>query len=435
MRRLIVRVIRQLPMCILLFFGAAYSQPGSVSGELSLDQAVRNALDHHPGVQIGNAIVNLASSGVTQNVSTYYPQISAVGSFTRNDGTFVFNTPGFPIRSQTYNNLTGALQVTQTIFDFGKTINRVSASNRLYDAALASLDSTRESVIMNVKIAFYNFMQQQQVVTVNQEAVDQTSQHLAESKAFYSVGKRAQLDVTKSEVDYANAQVGLIVANNQMKLARLQLDNAMGIPGSTDYIVRDTFSVEPITLSLDSAKSIMESTRPELLAARARLEAAKATVNAIWDQNLPTLSASGTYTWSNFDFPLYSHWGAGVTVSLPIFQGFSITAQTDQARASEDAAEAALNLQEQSLELEIEQNYLGVKEAEERIAATSKLVEQAQESMMLAERQYVAGVGSALDVIDARLSLSNARITRIQALSDYNTFLVRLQRSMGVLSQ
>jgi len=420
---------------VLLCAAATYPQSTNISGVLTLDQAVQFALDHHPGVQIGNATVNLASSGVTQNVSNYYPQISAVGSFTRNDGTFVFNTPGFPIRTQTYNNLTGALQVTQTIFDFGKTINRVSATNRLYDAALASLDSTKESVIMNVRIAFYDYMQQEQVVAVNQEAVDQTSQHLTESKAFYAVGKRAQLDVTKAEVDYANAQVGLIVANNQLKLARLQLNNAMGVQAATEYSVIDTFSVQPMTMSLDSAKAVMESTRPELLAARARVEASKALVNASWDQNLPTISASGTYTWSNFDFPLYSHWGAGVTVSLPIFQGFSITAQTDQARASENATEAALDLEEQSLELEIEQNYLGVKEAEERIAATSKLVEEAEESMVLAERQYVAGVGSALDVTDARLSLSNARITRIQALADYNTFLVRLQRSMGVVAQ
>lgn len=209
----------------------------------------------------------------------------------------------------------------------------------------------------------------------------------------------------------------------------------MGILTSTQYAVQDTFEIPPFSMTLDSAEAVMESVRPDLVAAKARVEASQAMVNAAWDQNLPTISANGTYTWSNFNFPLVSHWNAGVTVTLPLFQGFSVTAQVDQARAGTDAAKAGLELLRESMILEIEQNYLGVQQAEERIAATSKLVEEAEESMRLAERQYVAGVGSAIEVTDAQLSLSNARITRIQALYDYNSFLVRLQRSMGILSE
>ena len=426
-------------VCILiaLTMSNGFSQTSSniKSNMLTLDQAVDMGLKNHPSLQIANAGVNIASSGVTQNVSTYYPSISANGSFARNDGTFAFNTPGFPVRTQTYNNYTGALQVNETIFDFGRTINKVSASHQLVDAAQASFDSTRQTIILNVRIAYYGYMQQQQVVGVNQEAVEQTSQHLKEAKAFYSVGKVAQLDVTRAEVDFANAQVGFIVAKNQLQLAKLQLDNAMGILSSSQYAVQDTFEIPPFSMTLDSAEAVMESVRPDLVAAKARLEASQALVNAAWDQNLPTISANGAYTWSNFDFPLYSHWSAGLTISLPLFQGFSVTAQVDQARAGTDAAKAGLELLRESMILEIEQNYLGVQQAEDRIAATSKLVEEAAESMRLAERQYVAGVGSAIEVTDAQLSLSNARITRIQALFDYNSFLVRLQRSMGILSE
>lgn len=426
-------------VCILiaLTMSEGFSQTSSniKSNVLTLDQAVDMGLKNHPSLQIANAGLDIASSGVTQNVSNYYPSISANGSLARNDGTFALNIPGFPVISQRYNIYTGAVQVNETIFDFGRTINKVSASHQLVDAALASFDSTRQTIILNVKLAYYGYMQQQQVVSVNQEAVEQTSQHLKEAKAFYSVGKVAQLDVTRAEVDYANAQVGLIVAKNQLQLAKLQLDNAMGILSSSQYAVQDTFEIPPFSMTLDSAEAVMESVRPDLVAAKARVEASLALVNAAWDQNLPTISANGTYTWSNFNFPLVSHWNAGLTVTLPLFQGFSVTAQVDQARAGTDAAKAGLELLRESMILEIEQNYLGVQQAEDRIAATSKLVEEAEESMRLAERQYVAGVGSAIEVTDAQLSLSNARITRIQALSDYNSFLVRLQRSMGVLSE
>jgi outer membrane protein TolC len=74
-----------------------------------------------------------------------------------------------------------------------------------------------------------------------------------------------------------------------------------------------------------------------------------------------------------------------------------------------------------------------LREADERLAATSKLVEQAEQNMTLADRQYAAGVGTALEAADARLSLSNARITNIQAVYDHSSSLVRLQKAMGVL--
>ena len=85
--------------------------------------------------------------------------------------------------------------------------------------------------------------------------------------------------------------------------------------------------------------------------------------------------------------------------------------------------------------LEVEQNYLELKEAEERITATSKLVEQALENLRTAEGRYNAGVGSAIEITDAQVMLSSARITNIQALYDYNCSLTRLQRAMGTINQ
>jgi outer membrane protein TolC len=105
------------------------------------------------------------------------------------------------------------------------------------------------------------------------------------------------------------------------------------------------------------------------------------------------------------------------------------------ANATADAAGAFLDAQIEAVSLEVEQTYLGLREAEERLAATKKLVEQAEQNLVLAERQYAAGVGTALEVTDAQLTRSNAQITNIQAHYDYYTSLVKLQRAMGVISE
>jgi len=398
---------------------------------LTLDRAITLALENHPSLWAADAYLRAASAGASLALSAYFPNISATASGTRTDGWFVFN-PAFAPRKQSYNNYSAGIQASQTIFDFGRTINRVSANNSFEDASEADFQSTRGNVIANVQLSYYGVIQAVQVDKVNKEAVERATQHLIQAKAFYSVGKRAQFDVTRAEVDVANANVNAIRSRNQLQLAKLQLENSMGIHSQSVYRISEVFEVEPFQLSLDSVKSITLSQRPELIATQARVEANRALAAATWDQHLPTLSVSGNYTWTNFTFPLYSRWSAGVTLSLPIFQGMGISAQVEQARATADVAEANLRQFKESIMLEVEQYYLSMKEAEERITAASKLVEQAEQSLTLAEKQYAAGVSSTIEVTDAQLVLSNAHITKIQALYDYNSFLSRLKRSMGI---
>ena len=73
----------------------------------------------------------------------------------------------------------------------------------------------------------------------------------------------------------------------------------------------------------------------------------------------------------------------------------------------------------------------GLKEASDRIDATTRLVGQATENLKIAEGRYNFGVGSAIEITDAQVTLANARLNNIQALYDYNTSLIRLKRAIG----
>ena len=425
---------RPLIMLVMLIGSVMTSTAQEIKMDsLAVEEAVTIALEHNPQIRASDANLHSAEAGLTQARASYFPSITALATASHTDGALV--TPGLPVRNQTYNSYTAGFQAQQTLIDFGKMVSRVSANSQFVDAAGYDSHSAREDVIVNVEVAYFNLMQSKQVVKVNEEAVNNTQQHLKEAQAFYSVGRRAQLDVTTAEVNLANAEVALIRSKNQVLIAKLQLESEMGVRLPSSVGVRNDFDVPQFSMTLDSAKLIMQSQRPDLLSAKAKVEANNALVTAAWSQHLPTLSASGAYTWSNFDFPLFSRWNAGVTLTLPIFQGFLIQGQVDQARAAAEAAKANLDVVTDAVMLDVEQQYLNVNEASERIIATTKLVEQAEQSLNLAEKQYAAGVGSQIEVTDAQLALSNARITRIQALFDYNSSLVRLQRAMGTLGR
>jgi outer membrane protein len=420
---------------MIFFLTNLYAQSNSVRLDtLSFEQAVKLALDHHPSLKAAQASERSAEAALTQARSGYFPSLNLSAGATRTEGAFVFN-PSFPPRDQRYTNYATTLQGQLTVYDFGKTGGRVAANGNFVEASSFDFQATRNNVIANVQLAYLNFIQTGQVIKVNEETVAQAEQHLVRAKAFYSVGKRPEFDVTQSEVDLANARVNLIRSRNQMRLAKVQLENAMGVHPGESYVVSDAFTIPPFNTTLDSVKAMAFARSPELLAARARFQANQALVSATWRQHLPTLSATGNYIWSAFDFPLFSRWNAGFTLSLPIFQGFSVSAQVEQARANANVAQANIEVLAETITLEAEQAYWALQEAQERIIAAAKLVEQAEQNLKLAEARYNSGVGSAIEITDAQVSRSNARITHIQAVYDYNSSLVRLRRAVGLVER
>jgi len=303
------------------------------------------------------------------------------------------------------------------------------------DASFTDFQATRDSVIANVQLAYINFVQSIRVVKVDSESVAQAEEHLKQSQAFYSVGTRPQYDVTTAEVNLANANVALITGRNQVRIAKLQLENAIGMYSTTYYTVHDSLETPAFAVTLDSAKAVANESRPELRSAQARYVSAQSSVSATRAQHLPTVSLNGGWTWSSFDFPLQSKWNAGFTLSMPIFEGFAISSQVEQAEAVVDEAQAGLDELMEGVMLQVEQNYLSLREAQERIKASKKLVTQAKENLKLAEGRYNSGVGSPIEITDAQVTLSNAQITSIQALADYNSSLIRLRQAMGVIAQ
>jgi outer membrane protein TolC len=397
---------------------------------LDLDQAVALAIENHASLRAAAANLQSADAGKSLALSGYWPQIGFSASGVHTEGTFVFN-PSIASRNQIYSTYTSGFSASQLIYDFGKTSNRVGATSDLIEATKEDYRSVRDAVILNVSVAYYTALEAADITKVNVETVGQAEDHLTRARAFYTVGRRPMLDVTSAEVDLANANVALIRAKNSEQVALLQLQNGMGIHTSRRILFRTIGRLDSVVISLDSAKSIGFRNRSDVLAARARYEALDAFASATWSQHLPTISASGTYNWSGFDEKLFGRWTAGVTFSLPIFQGFGIDAQVDQARAAAAAQLAQVRLTLENAMLDIEQNYLGVQEAEERIPAANKLLEKAEESLRQAERQYAAGVGTAIEVTDAQVARANARITAIQARYDEAVAIARLHRAMG----
>ncbi len=398
---------------------------------LTLNQCVQIALEHNPSIRVAEGGLQSSESNLELSRSVLMPQISAQAAITRNGGTFIL---GKNVFNGYYDNYATGFQVQQLIFDFGKTFTKVSGSADLVDESNQDLKSASEDVIVNTYIAYFNYLASARVLVVDSETVQQAEDHLKQSQAFFKAGTAPQYDVVNAEVTVANANVNLIQAENNLKVARVQLENVMGKKLPDSFALADNLEVTYVNVDIQTAIDTALKNRPELLASQAQVEAGKQFLASAWTTNLPNISASGGYNWRNLTpSPLYSGWNLGVTLSLPIFQGFELDAGIDLARANLKTAEASNELVMQTLLLDVQQQELALQEANESIQASKKLVESADEALRLAVGRYNSGTGTALEETDAQVALSNARIAYIQALYNYSVSYAKLERAMGTI--
>ncbi len=398
---------------------------------LSLEQCVQIALKHNPSIRVAEGGVESSESDLELSRSSLMPQISAQAAITRNGGTFIL---GKNVLAGFYDNYTTGFQAQQLIFDFGKTITKVSGSADLVNASAQDLKSANEDVIVNTYIAYFNYLADERVRVVDSETVQQAEDHLKQAQAFFKAGTAPQYDVVNAEVTVANANVNLIQANNNLKIARVQLENAISQKLPDNFALSDILEVSYAGIDMQTAINTALENRPELLSSEAQVQASKQFLASAWTANLPNISASGGYNWRNLTpEPLYSGWNVGITLSLPIFQGFALDAGVDQAKANLKSAEASNDLVVQSLYLSVQQQEFAVQEAIQTIQASKKLVEQADEALRLAVGEYNAGTGTALETTDAQVAQANAHITYIQSLYNYNVAYAELERAMGTI--
>ncbi|MGH7318174.1 MAG: TolC family protein [Candidatus Rokuibacteriota bacterium] len=398
--------------------------PGQV---LSLPEAIDLALRQHPSLRSGEEARKAAEARVPQAQSAYYPQFDVSVSAGRSQ-IFSSSTK----RTSQSNAIAPTFEGSQLVYDFGKTsalVDEARAGVRVSDAELERL---REVVVFNVRQSYYNLLQARRLVRVAEAALARAELNLRSARGFFEVGTKPKSDVTKAEVEVANARVSVIRARNDVRLAETALANALGLEARTPVEVQDILAYDPV--SLDPVVLLAEAllNRPELVQAQARLDAARAQLAGARAGYTPDLSLKGTAGTTSFDEPpLRETWSIALALSWNLFQGFFTTHKVRETVALVEVARANYDTLELQVRLEVEQAYIALVEAAERIAATEKAVESAQENLRLAQGRYDAGVGTILDLTEAQLALTNAEADQVRALTDHKLGLAALDRAVG----
>jgi len=437
------RVVSYMLLLLLLTPFAAVAEEVIRQGELlTLERCIEISLRQHPDIAAARSEVEANRSRVGQAKSGYYPQIDLSANYSRiKSASFTNRTIDVSVPSgstsvttggNAFDQYTARLTLDQLIFDFWKTRTQVDIQKLNVDSSQSDLENTSEQVILNVKQAYYGVLQAQRNRGVAVETVGQFEQHLEQARGFYDVGTAPKYDVIKAEVDLSNAKLSLISAENALKVAKVTLNNAMGVPNAPEYEIEDNLSFVKYEMTFDEAVEKAYENRPDLQSLIFQRTAAERSVELAKKDYYPVLSGNASYNRAGEGFPLEEGWSAGATLTFPIFSGFLTKNQVEESKATLRVLRANEEALKQSILLEVQQGYLNLTEAEERISTAELTVKQAEENFEIATGRYRAGVGNPIEVTDSEVLLTNAKTSYIQALYDYKIARANLEKAMGI---
>ncbi|MGC8500065.1 MAG: TolC family protein [Leptospirillia bacterium] len=405
---------------------------------LSLQDAVGEALLRRPTLKAATDSVLLSKAQIGAARSGYLPTLQASYSDTVGNSIFgFFLIPGYQYAN--YDLLTVAL--TQTVYDFGRVHSQMRQSRHQLEAAKAQSRREAQRVIRDVETAYYALLKAQHRVLSARQSVVDASSHLSQARARLSAGVGLRLDVTQAKVNIESARLDLIHEETLRRKAQVDLGRAIGFRKKRPFVAVSSGETPTIPSLRDGSDldRLLEN-HPELQVDAENVRQKKAALDAVKDQNYPSIVGSAQYYLAQISVPLfglptqpYSTVNVGGVLNIPILSGGLTTSQIHEARA--DMHRTMHQAEDDRLRIlaSVRDAALDVQEADERLRETKTALENARENDRQVEASYRAGTAHSVDVVDAETALRRARVEVDSARFDLMSAIVSYRYSLGTL--
>lgn len=409
----------------------------TVTGELSLEEAVATALRESPLLGAAEQEVRMAEAMTRSMQAMTRPTLSTTTYLSTANMNMILGTPApvtpgstgmLPDRTAWDQNVMAMLPLSTG----GRLSGLVGGARSQFRAAQSDLTTMRLDVALATRVAYRRVLLAAAIVKIYEELVQTNEERLRIDRvaADPDVGKIPLFYVFRDEAELADSRQKLIEARRDYDVGLVNLRTVMGVHPGSEIIVAGELPFAAFTGTLEEALAAAEKYRPELAAIRHRIAAGRQDVKVAKSAYRPQ-----TYLMAMADVVATDRtedgYLVGIVAGLPILDGGKRKAAVDQAKANV----ARLTQQEQDLALriasEVTQELLNVKAAEESVHTAEQVLTAAREDYRVAQLRYTEGKGINVEVLDALAALVRAQTNHVQALFDFNVARDRLQRATG----
>ncbi|TVP54015.1 MAG: TolC family protein [Gemmatimonadales bacterium] len=420
---------------------------------LTLDEAVRRALDDGEEVELVRESILRAEEEITQVRAGALPQISGNLSYTRQLRSIFDDIggaePAPPMNADNGeddpfadlpfgrpNTWIASLSINQTLYAAGQVSIGLEIADRVRTLLQYELDETRQELAREVREAYFQAVFSDELVEIARQALELADRQLQEVESFREQGLASELDVLTARVERDNLEPQIVEARNAARLSRQNLRRLVNLPRDRELELVTRLDAELADVDRDALEALVME-RPALMAASEQIRIEQDQVRLARAGYRPTASAFAEIGYQSFPATVLPQeqwredWSVGVQVSVPIFNGFRTRAEVEEARSGVRRSELERQQLNENLLLEFDAALGDFDAALSQIEARRSTVREAERALELAELRFGAGSATALELSNARLNLQQSRVNEVEALLSYVEALAALERVTG----
>jgi outer membrane protein TolC len=397
------------------------TSPDPSSGELTLDEAERIALEENPEIHVGARRVAMAEA-----------HIPAAGAL--DDPQFMYRGWQVPLKHPwDYNGAQNMLMVSQALPGPGKRGVETDIAKTDVQAEKDTLESTRLHVRVEVRRAFYDLLLAQDELQIHDQHVAIAHQAIEAARIKYTTGKVPQQDMLKAQLALTRLAEHMIRFDHDADVARAHLNTLLGRDPTLPISLHGDFQVDQALPSAQDLEKLALQSRPDLLGAQIAADKSRQEQTLAKKAYVPDFTVSAGYMLMPSGSDPRNNYMIEGSVSLPWL---------NHRKHDADVAEAAAKVTDEDSELAAMRNEafgqieeaLADARAAQRLAAIyhNSLRPQADATLHAAVIAYENNQTDFLDLLDSQMTVIDVDLSWRQALGDFSARIADLELAVGI---
>jgi outer membrane protein len=426
--------------------GASAGAWAQTAGGLTLEEAVRTALERHPDVGKAKAAADVLRGKIREVRAQALPDVAINGGGLRmRDPSFLNSSSLDKFPPELVNALDPVgsnifsynVSMKQPLYTAGKVGAALKLAQIEAEGSQADIGRTEQTLALDVVKTYYAVLWAERYRGLVLETQRQRTMHADMARARYENGVVTEVDVLRSDVAVANGKPDVVRAENSIRQGRALLNYYLVEPLDAPTLLAGDFVEKPWdewNFELLAGEATLK--RPEL--ARLRIaERSSATLLTLakaesrFRADFSTEYGIMSRLTSNLLNPKFTRWNFGVNVTLPVFDGFKRSGMVYQATANQRAAKLEREKVEQQVRLALQQALDEIRATQETVEAARANIRQAERVLEMTQNNYKFGAATTLDTMDAQTALLVARTNLLRGLHDYSVARASLRWTVG----
>jgi outer membrane protein len=445
-------MIRKLvPICaIFVFTSLGFGQESNLSKQLSLDACIKIALARNATVLQSQYQAESQDARVLSAYGGLLPSVSVNGAFTYNNSTnLYYNGVRLPSAANLISrDYSTGVSANYTLFNGMSnfaTINQAKSASQAADLGFGRSKQTGAYQTTVNYLAVFNARDQ---LKISQDNLARDQQQLETIKEQNSVGSASLAQVYQQQSVVAADEYSLVQAKNTYDQAQASLKFFLGIPVTdsvafADSTVKsniDTTEFVRVNQQFSQTAEVINKAleaRPDYQAAIENLNASKSSLTIAKAAYSPIVSLGLDY---GYDGPHLNEinqsksFRGGLTVSLPLFNGFQTQSNIQQADVAVKSSEQTLDATHRQVALDVYQALLTLNASEKGYEAAVNAVTSAKINLETAQEKFRIGGATLLDVLTANAQYTQALSNQVVAGYTYIQAKRQIEFAVGTIN-